>query len=473
MSRPTAIRRARASQTLAIVAILIARGAPLRAADSSAPHRPNIIVVLVDDAGFADFPFGESQPSRTPHIDRLAREGLRFTQFYSNAPICSPSRAALTTGLFPVRTGITSFIASRDENRRRGIRDWLDPGVFTAPRALQSAGYATGHFGKWHLGGGRDVADAPPIANYGFDASLTQFEGLGARVLPLMPDGRGGSSRLPLGVQSAALGQGGVSWRNRDEVTGAFVDRAIAFLRKAEAAGRPCYVNLWPDDVHTPLVPPPTMRPQPTKRARYLAVLQNMDAQLGPLFDELRARPALRDNTIVLVLSDNGPEAGAGSAGSLRGGKGQLYEGGIRAPLVVWGPGWIDAAAAGTTNDAAVMSSVDLVASILTLAGVEPPAALDGEDLSRTLRGVSQAGRKAPLVWTRPPDRPGEGDRDLPDLAVRDRRWKLLFNHDGSELQLYDLEADPAETANAAPQHADVVDRLARIASESMETAVP
>jgi arylsulfatase A-like enzyme len=455
---------------LALLPLLVA---PLRAADPAPARRPNFVVVLVDDAGWADFPFGAGQPIRTPQIDRLARQGLRFTQFYVNSPLCSPSRAALTTGLFPQRTGITSYIDNRAANRRRGIRDWLDPATFTAPRALQAAGYATGHFGKWHLGGGRDVADAPLISEYGFDASLTQFEGLGDRVLPLVPNGQGGADKLPLGVQSAELGRGDVQWRNRDEVTAAFVDRAVEFIRNAEAEGRPFYVNLWPDDVHTPLVPAPKDRPQRTKRDRYLAVLENMDAQLAPLFDELRARPALRDNTVLLLMSDNGPEAGAGSAAPLRGGKGELYEGGIREPLVVWGPGWIDPAAAGATNDASVLSTVDVVASLLALAGVERPVSLDGEDLSATLCGASHAGRSAPLVWVRPPDRPTERDEDLPDLAVREGRWKLLVNRDGTDRQLYDIEADPSETTDAAMQHATVADRLARIALDAIQTVAP
>ncbi|HEX6962395.1 MAG TPA: sulfatase-like hydrolase/transferase, partial [Lacipirellula sp.] len=110
-------------------------------------ERPNIVVVLIDDAGFADFPYFNDERPRTPHIDRLADEGIRFTQYYVNSPICSPSRVALTTGQYPARWGVTSFIASRQENARRGMRDWLDPAAPSVPRMLQQAGYATGHFG--------------------------------------------------------------------------------------------------------------------------------------------------------------------------------------------------------------------------------------------------------------------------------------------------------------------------------------
>ncbi len=150
------------------------------------PPRPNFIFVLIDDMGYADLSCYGQKQIETPHLDRLAREGIRFTQFYAGAPICSPSRTAFTTGQYPARWRITSYLASRAENERRGMAQWLDPKAPTLARALQQAGYATGHFGKWHMGGQRDVGDAPLITDYGFDESLTQFEGLGDRILPLL-----------------------------------------------------------------------------------------------------------------------------------------------------------------------------------------------------------------------------------------------------------------------------------------------
>lgn len=147
--------------------------------------RPNVIVVLVDDLGYADFSSYGNTRVKTENIDRLAAEGLRFAQYYVNSPICSPSRTALTTGQYPARWRITSYIDNREMNRRRGMRQFLDPAAPTLARFLSGAGYRTGHFGKWHMGGGRDVGEAPLITEYGFDASLTQFEGLGDRILPM------------------------------------------------------------------------------------------------------------------------------------------------------------------------------------------------------------------------------------------------------------------------------------------------
>ena len=433
----------------------------------SASERPNVVVVLVDDLGYADFScIGGSV--KTPNVDRLAAEGIRFTQYYANSPICSPSRAALTTGQYPIRWGITSYLDNRELNRRRGMAQFLDPKAPSLARFLKAGGYRTGHFGKWHLGGGRDVGEAPLPSEYGFDASLTQFEGLGDRVLPLIDDHDGKPPRrFPLGVASERLGRGNVSWVDRCQVTKAYVDRALEFIRESESAKLPFYINLWPDDVHSPFHPPAGMAGDGSKRARFEGVLANMDAQLGPLFDYLRTSPRLRDNTLVLVTSDNGPEPGAGSAGVFRGAKAALYEGGIRAPLIAWSPGLIPASRAGSKDETTVLSSIDLVPSILKLAGLNPKsAAFDGQDMSGALRGKPAKGRATALFWKRPPDRRGPPGERFPDLAIRDGNWKLLLMEDGSGQQLYDLAADPGEQWNLAESEPRVAERLSKRLTE-------
>src|SRR6185369_16622312 len=139
----------------------------------TAAARPNFIFVLIDDMGYGDLSCYGNQKVRTENLDRLAREGIRFTQFYVAAPICSPSRTALLTGQFPARWRITSYLADRKANTERGLAQWLDPAAPSLARTLQQAGYATGHFGKWHMGGQRDVGEAPLISQYGFDQTLT------------------------------------------------------------------------------------------------------------------------------------------------------------------------------------------------------------------------------------------------------------------------------------------------------------
>ena len=147
--------------------------------------QPNIVLVFIDDMGWGDFSCFGNKAAKTPNIDRMAKEGIRFEQFYVNSPICSPSRTAISIGHYPQRWRITSYLAHRAMNNRRGMAQWLDPKAPTLARALNKAGYATGHFGKWHMGGQRDVAEAPAITKYGFDASLTNFEGMGPKLLPL------------------------------------------------------------------------------------------------------------------------------------------------------------------------------------------------------------------------------------------------------------------------------------------------
>lgn len=151
----------------------------------TAAQRPNIVLVFIDDMGWGDFSCFGNTEANTPHIDAMAEEGLRFHQFYVNSPICSPSRVAISTGQYPQRWRITSFLARRAMNEERGVANWLDPKAPMLARILKADGYATGHFGKWHMGGQRDVDNAPAITDYGFDASLTNFEGMGAKLLPL------------------------------------------------------------------------------------------------------------------------------------------------------------------------------------------------------------------------------------------------------------------------------------------------
>lgn len=429
---------------------------------AAAPTKPNVIVILIDDLGWGDFSSFGNQAAETPHIDRLAEEGLRFSQFYVNSPICSPSRTALTTGQYPQRHRIGSYLDRREKNQLRGVADWLDPAAPSLARILKSDGYATGHFGKWHMGGQRDVGDAPLISDYGFDKSLTNLEGLGDRLLPLLitPNAK---EPVKHDLGNGKLGHGNITWLDRSQITNAFVDATIEFIDAAQAHGQPFYVNLWPDDVHSPFTPPHDRWGDGSKRTLYHAVLEEMDRELGRLFDHIRNSPKLRDNTVVLVMSDNGPEPGAGSAGEFRGHKACLYEGGVRSPLIVWFPRQLNPAVVGKWNRESVVAAMDLPPSILQLAKAQPDkdVQFDGEPLAETLLGTSTKGRINPIYFRRPPDRyQAFGMRDAPDLAMRSGQWKLLCEYDGSELQLYDVVQDPGETHSLADEHSPVVAEL-------------
>lgn len=430
-----------------------------------AAAKPNIIFLLVDDMGWGDLSSFGNREARTPNLDRLAKEGLRFRQFYVNAPICSPSRCSLLTGQYAQRWGINSFLADREANAKRGMPNWLDPQAPTLARILKDNGYATGHFGKWHLGGQRNVGEAPLITAYGFDASLTNFEGLGPRVLPLLHQKNGAEpARHSLG--SEKLGHGPIQWENRSKVTSRFVDAALAFVKNAQREGKPFFLDLWPDDVHSPWFPPDGTARGNSSHARYLAVLEAMDAQLAPLLDYIESDPALRKNTLIFTCSDNGSEPAAGSVKPFRGFKGHLFEGGIRSPLIVWGPGLVSPAKAGTENASSVLAAYDLAPSVLEIAGVPRPkdVTFDGIASPDVVLGRTDAQRPAPVFFRRPPDRPSENQRDLPDLAMREGKWKLLCEYDGSNAALYDVEADPGEKHDLSARQPDVVKTMTKAA---------
>jgi len=425
-----------------------------------ASEKPNIILVFIDDMGWGDFSCFGNDDAVTPNIDQLATEGIRFEQFYVNSPICSPSRTAVSTGQYPQRWKITSYLNNRKSNEERGMAQWLAPEAPMLARSLQEGGYATGHFGKWHMGGQRDVADAPAITEYGFDESLTNFEGMGPKLLPLtMKPGDTEPGRI---WESAEILGEGFRWMQRSEITGGFVDAALPFIDKAASDGKPFYINLWPDDVHGPWWPSVVNWGDGSKRRLYLSVLEEMDLQLGKLFKRVSEDEALKDNTLILVCSDNGPEPGAGEAGPFRGFKTHLYEGGIRSSLVAWGPGVLKKQ--NHVDSESVFSAIDLVPTLLTLTGTSFPEGktFDGESLVGTLLGEGGS-REAPIFFRRPPDRDTFYDiADLPDLAVRSGKWKFLCEYDGSQPELYDIVSDLGESKNVAGEHPKVVTRLTK-----------
>ncbi len=441
----------------------------------AAEGKANIVLVFIDDMGWGDFScFGNTEVT-TENIDRLADEGLRFEQFYVNSPICSPSRTAISTGQYPQRWGITSYLSNRAINKERGMAQWLDPKAPMLARMLKQAGYATGHFGKWHMGGQRDVGEAPLITEYGFDASLTNFEGLGPRVLALC-DAHDGSPVKRHALGSDKLGRGTITWEDRSKITESFASAALDFIKKAEADDEPFYVNIWPDDVHSPFYPPKARRGDGEKHSLYTGVLDTMDEQLGPVFDHIRNSDRLRGNTLILVCSDNGPEPGAGSAGPFRGAKTMLYEGGVRSPLVVWGPGFVNSAKVGGVNEKSFFSAIDLVPTLLAVAGIQAEQGIefDGQALPDVLRGDSEESRKRPLFFRRPPDRDAfYGEDDLPDLSVRKGKWKLLCEYDGTGAQLYDLEIDRGETNNLAADHPGLVEIMTELVLDWHESMPP
>jgi len=425
--------------------------AQANAADS---RRPNVVFVLVDDLGYGDLScFSRDALCQTPNIDRLAAEGIQFTQFYVNSPICSASRAAFLTGKYPARAHIHGHLNSRQYNAALGQNDFLSPDLPCLPRVLQKAGYATGHFGKWHLGGGRDVDDAPWPTAYGFHESLVGAEGLGDRILPRQYG--------QLSQQSGQLGNGGARYVDLHTATQVYVDRAVDFITMHQA--KPFFVQVWLNDVHTPYHPAPdvlarTRKLYPGRNAqqhRFMATLEEMDRHIGRLIKATDAA-TLAENTLFLLASDNGPDSRTpGSTAEFRGCKWSLYEGGIRMPLLAR---WKGKTPGGIVDHQSLLAAIDFFPTLCHLADITTDQLdLDGVDISDALFGRPVA-REQSLYWEYGRELVQSDGRILfppsdlksPTLAIRMGKWKLLLNADGSEVELYDIISDRREEKNVA-----------------------
>ncbi|MDP6371142.1 MAG: sulfatase [Vicinamibacterales bacterium] len=407
---------------------------------------PNIVLIYVDDLGWRDLGVMGSEYYETPNIDALASQGIRFTQAYSNAPNCAPARASLLSGLYPPRHGVyTVGTAERGEaaNRRLVPVDNLTDlslATVTLAEALAGRGYATGHVGKWHLGGPGFEAAAQGFAwSVAGDAS-------GAPPSYFHPYARNGRS-LP------DLDDGD----DGEYLTDRLTDEALRFLDGHR--DEPFFLYLSHYGVHTPIQakaeleqyyrdkPPGTGHDNPT----YAAMIQSVDESVGRLLRRLDERD-LRDDTIVIFFSDNGGFGPATSMAPLRGSKGMLYEGGIRVPLSVRWPGTIRA---GTVSDTPVIG-VDLFPTLLAAAGIDPSGdpPLDGIDLTPLLTATGPIPDR-PLFWHFPAYLEADASvpgpwRTTPAAAVRRGGYKLVTFFEDGRNELYDLTADLGETRDLA-----------------------
>lgn len=416
---------------------------------SNAITKPNIIFILTDDMGFGDISCFNGT-YKTPNIDRIAAEGRRFTNYYSASPICSPSRVGFLTGMAPAKFDFTTFLATRKKNKDCEQADFLRSDAPSIARVLHVAGYATAHFGKWHMGGGRDVHDAPSIKEYGFDEYNSTWES---------PD------------PDKLLTDSNWIWSSTDSIkrwnrTSYFVDKTLQFLKKHK--GEACYVDLWPDDVHTPWVPGDgEVRHYPAGTREELSfreVLKEYDYQLGRLLQGIKEL-GIDENTIIVFTSDNGPLPNFRHDRSayMRGSKLSLYDGGTKMPFFIR---WPHHVAPGTVDSTSVICATDLFMSFSKIAGAHLPSNYesDGEEKSSVLLG-RPAQRKKDIFWeygrnnfsfNYPPDK---NDRS-PTLAVREGKWKLLMNPDGSKTELYDMLNDRTEKNNVAASQKKLVDDL-------------
>ena len=415
--------------------------------------KPNIVFILADDLGWADLPaHGHRSINahggwivngelKMPNVDRMAREGTIFCQYYVNSGVSSPSRTGIMTGQFPGRLAIHDYISTTELNTERGMPDYVEPRVPTITSLLRSAGYRTAHFGKWHLGSG---SQSPKPKEYGIDVYRTCLDG---------PMKRVGSTEM-------------------------IVDETIKFIENE--SDKPFYINVWLYDPHSPLHPTDKMmEPYEYLSPRWgnnrgalevwYGVLTDIDRHVGRILDKLDEL-GLSENTIVIFSSDNGPESGlipfvshyggasSTNTGPFRGIKRSLYEGGIREPFIVRWPGTTPT---GKVDNTSVLSGVDFLPTVCKLAGVELPLGinLDGEDLSPALKGIPVRKTK-PQMWENRFPVYGHVIHKSPILAIRVDNWKLLMNPDGTRMELYDIPNDPSELNNLVKHNPRIVRKL-------------
>jgi arylsulfatase A-like enzyme len=422
------------------ILLLLATMTTLACASSDAvaasDARPNVVVLLADDLGFADVGVHGCADIPTPNIDRLAAQGVRCTSGYSSHPYCSPMRAGLMAVRYQHRFGYVSNIAYDPHNSFMG----LPKSEVTVATRLKRAGYATGAFGKWHLG-----AAAPFTPNNrGFD----YFYGF-----------RGGGHDYFKVDLNRPMSEGYFQPLERNAVTveldgyltTMLADEAAAFIERQ--AGGPFFVYLAFNAPHTPMQAPEEYLQRfssikDKKRRAYAAMVSAMDDGIGKVLETLE-RLELTRNTVVFFLSDNGgPEhANASDNGPLRGQKGDVFEGGIRVPFLASWPGVLPQ---GTTYNEPVMS-IDIMRTALEVGEVELDEKLEGVNLIPFLSGEAEGAPHAALFWR---------TQNCAAWAVRSGSLKLLKTAEASEPSLYDLAADLGETADLAAERPADVRRL-------------
>jgi len=416
-------------------------------ATAATARPPNVVVIFIDDMGYGDIgPFGATK-QRTPHLDRMAKEGMKLTSFYAT-PVCSVSRAQMMTGCYGARVSVPGVYFP-------GQSVGLNPSEVTVAERLKEKGYATQMVGKWHLG---DQPEFLPTRQgfdhyYGIPYSNDMLKKSAETKVPVVP---------VLRDEKVAELMDGEGQRRLVEL---YTKEAVDFITRSK--DQPFYLYFAHNAVHTPIWPGAAFAGK-SQNGRFGDWVEEVDWSVGQVLDTLRAQ-GLDKDTLVVFTSDNGPwlvkGTDGGSAGPLRGGKGSTWEGGVRVPTLAWWPGRVPA---GSVNDA-VAATIDLLPTFVALAGGTVPATpvIDGRDITPILMGQSkESAREAHYYFA---------SYDL--QAVRQGRWKLALSpqSDGlgknaaktaAGLRLYDLDAEIGERTDVAAQHPEVVAKLKALADK-------
>jgi len=434
-------------------------------------RRPNIVFIFIDDMGWRDVGFMGSRYYETPNIDRLAGQGMVFTNAYSNAPNCAPARACLLSGQYGPRHGVyTVASSSRGKSKQRKLipienTTDLDSNIVTIAEAIKSAGYVSASIGKWHLGNDPELG---PVGQ-GFDVNVAGYSAGHPAKGYFVPYN---NPELPDGPEGEYL-------------TDRLTDEALNFIENSK--DQQFFLYLPHYAVHTPLQAKEELiekyKTKPGSNGqnnpKYAAMIESTDQGVGRILDKLDEL-GLAEDTIVFFFSDNGGVKNITSNQPLRGGKGMLYEGGIREPMAVRWPGVVKP---GTTSETPVIG-IDLFPTILEMAGVPTPEGklLDGESIVPLLKMQGDFDREA-IFWHFPAYLQGkaEGARDpyfrtRPAGAVRAGDWKLIEYFEDGDLELYNLKDDIGEKNNLVdtmPEKAAELHQLMLAWREKVNAPIP
>ena len=419
---------------------------------------PNFIIIFADDLGYGDLGSYGHPTIKTPNLDKMASEGVRFTQFYVGSSICTPSRAALLTGKLPIRTGMYGNRSVLFPDNAGG----LDPKEITIASALKEYGYKTACIGKWHLG---HLQEYMPT-NHGFD----EFYGI-PYSNDMRPEGNWDYARenFPPLPFLDGLDTIGVSI-DQSQFIDMFTKRSVDFIKKNK--DKSFFLYLAHTAPHTPLVSGTTQKGR-SIRGAYGDVVEELDQSVGTILQVLRDLK-IADNTFVIFTSDNGPWGWAnvdgGSSGLLKGNKGSVYEGGYRVPAIAWMPGTIKKGTVST----ALASTIDLYPTLIAMTGneISSQEELDGLNIKNTFFNNEPVRHEIHYY------------RQDTLIGIRYKEWKMYikdpnpWNDDLTEKDipvLYNIEHDPSEKYNVTSKHSDVVDRIVTLSEKHIRrvTKIP
>ena len=419
---------------------------------------PNFIIIFADDLGYGDLGSYGHPTISTPYLDKMASEGLRFTQFYVGSSICTPSRAALLTGKLPIRTGMYGNRSVLFPDNAGG----LDPKEITIASALKEYDYKTACIGKWHLG---HLQEYMPT-NHGFD----EFYGI-PYSNDMRPEGNWDYARenFPPLPFLDGLDTIGVSI-DQSQFIDMFTKRSVDFIKKNK--DKSFFLYLAHTAPHTPLVSGTTQKGR-SIRGAYGDVVEELDQSVGTILQVLKDLK-IADNTFVIFTSDNGPWGWAnvdgGSSGLLKGNKGSVYEGGYRVPAIAWMPGTIKKGTVST----ALASTIDLYPTLIAMTGneISSQEELDGLNIKNTFFNNEPVRHEIHYY------------RQDTLIGIRHKEWKMYikdpnpWNDDLTEKDipvLYNIEHDPSEKYNVTSKHSDVVDRIVTLSEKHIQkvTKIP